>query len=284
MAIFDIVFTNPELSSGFVSPRAEYKAPLVGRAITFPIDENAPRVVTELTGVPATRSINITGGPTYLYTPTPMSAVDCAYDQQNRLWVCYICDAVGYLYWYDSLAQQMVTTNFGPVAQAFLLTDDVRFEAVSTNTNTVVFVYLRDSTVYYRDQQDRFTIEYTAVGLPAGHYIEQVGMTTATRLEIRVAEDTYVYDRNWDVGSMGPAPWYPLDTTTASSYVLQVVLESRVVAKTLKEAMASSGVVDIGLPVQYADNITSTPLGLITETTQTRDNLAGSGVTTISAG
>lgn len=284
MAIFDIVFTNPELSSGFVVPREELKTPLRGYAITFPVDENAPRVVTEVIGVPATRSINITGGATYLFTPTPMTSVDCAYDQQNRLWVCYICDDTVYLYWYDSLAQQMVTTNFGAASQAFLLADDVRFEAVSTNANTVVFVYLRDSTVYYRDQQDRFTIEYTAAVLPAGHYILQVGMTSATRLEIRVAEDTYTYDRNWDVESRGPAPWYPIDTTASAGYVLQVVLESRVVAKTLKEDVTPSGVVDIGLPVQYADNIASTPLGLITETTQTRDNLAGSGVTTISAG
>lgn len=284
MSYLNLTYTSANLpaeGSALIPPRAAVKDPLVAFALTTPAT-GAP-VVTTVT-IDSNGWIVDGGGVVRLYPPSKPTSVDAAYDQLNRLWIGYVCDGLGYLWWYDSLPAQFVTLPIGPAEQMFLLMDDVRKSALLGQNSTVVLFYTRAGVLYYRDQQDRFGVEYAYVTL-GNRYVEQIGMNTTYRVVVKLAEDTYPTDATaWDVAALGPAPWYPLDTTAASSYVLQVVLESRVVAKTLKEAMASSGVVDIGLPVQYADSITSTPLGLITETTQTRDNLAGSGVTTISAG
>ena len=90
-----------------------------------------------------------------------------------------------YLRWYDSQAAQYVTTDFGLGKNPRLTLDDKRQTQIGNSD--VIFAYIRDGSVYYRMQRDRFQTEYQiASGLASSLVLRNIGMATNWRLQFEL--------------------------------------------------------------------------------------------------
>ena len=164
-------------------PRTWNKDPLVGSAVTIAQNVDDATIITTATWDPHTTLITCDNNP-YSVAVVDCTAVDIAYDQINRLNAMWVQDDNVFLYWYDALTASFVTSNFGEVTQAFLLMDDVRHYQQAHST--LMLVYSRAGTIYYRLQSDRFSIEYTVGTMQANGVIRNIGMNVYYRLQIAI--------------------------------------------------------------------------------------------------
>lgn len=89
-----------------------------------------------------------------------------------------------YLYWYDNTIPGFTTLAL-PAAVSPFLHYDFSVDSAS-GVGEVLLFYIRGTTVYYRKQNDRFTIEHTFGALPAGKTrLTGVGLGTNWRLHVR---------------------------------------------------------------------------------------------------
>lgn len=87
-----------------------------------------------------------------------------------------------FLYWYDSAQSAQITTEYGVdylTPQVSL--DDHRLHQ-SANAD-IIFAYLKNGNLYYRQQRDRFLIEYLLEEGIDGSELTQIGMTTKNRFQ-----------------------------------------------------------------------------------------------------
>lgn len=108
------------------------------------------------------------------------------FDQNMRWAVAYSLPDVTKLRWYDSFVAQYVTTEFPLVTSPKLTMDDKR--PMHLDTSDMIFAYIRESTLYYRQQRDRFTIERPLrENLFPGARIKNIGMNDKLRLQFELA-------------------------------------------------------------------------------------------------
>ena len=88
-----------------------------------------------------------------------------------------------YLYWYDTAQAAQITTEYGTeyiTPQVSL--DDHRLHQ-SANAD-IIFSYIKNNNLYYRQQRDRFTIErLLESGLSEDVELRQTGMNTKNRFQ-----------------------------------------------------------------------------------------------------
>lgn len=90
-----------------------------------------------------------------------------------------------FLYWYDTAQAAQITTEYGTeyiTPQVSL--DDHRLHQ-SANAD-IIFAYIKNGNLYYRQQRDRFLIErLLAEGLGEHAELTQIGMTTKNRFQFQ---------------------------------------------------------------------------------------------------
>lgn len=97
--------------------------------------------------------------------------VSLAFDNNMNICICYRQLEVVKLYWYDTTVQEMVITEFPEAFVGCVTLDDKR--AWFSSLNDVLFFYIRDEGLYYRQQRDRYQIERFLAPLPS-QYINVV--------------------------------------------------------------------------------------------------------------
>lgn len=112
--------------------------------------------------------------------------VALAFDQNMRPAVAWRLDNGRiYLNWYDTQIAQYVTTDFGLAKNPRLTLDDKR--ATQIASSDVIFAYMRDGSIYYRMQRDRYQTEYQiASGLASSLVLRNIGMATNWRLQFEL--------------------------------------------------------------------------------------------------
>ena len=113
--------------------------------------------------------------------------VGLGFNQNNDPFICYEtvnCEAK--LYWYDLVPQDYVTTTL-PAGSRWVACclDDHR--QTQTGTSYVILGYIRNGTLYYRQERDRFATEYS-MGTVGAAILYKVGMTKNLRLKFDVRE------------------------------------------------------------------------------------------------
>ena len=88
-----------------------------------------------------------------------------------------------YLYWYDTSQKNQITTKYGRDYKTPQLSlDDHRLEQ-SSNAD-IIFAYIKDNNLYYRQQRDRFLKEYLlSESLDENLQLRQIGMSTKNRFQ-----------------------------------------------------------------------------------------------------
>jgi hypothetical protein len=107
--------------------------------------------------------------------------VALAFDQNARVFVAYVTSTgAAFYYWYDSTIPGYRTSALsGPLQSVFAALDDSR-PALSSSSD-VLLAYVRAGVLYYRQQRDRFGIEYDLGAVPAS--LVQIGMNHADRFQ-----------------------------------------------------------------------------------------------------
>lgn len=94
-----------------------------------------------------------------LYSDTGISEISFTFDQNMRSALAFVKDDRAYLRWYDtSVGAQTVTELASDVITPRVSLDDKRY--TQSAINDVILAYIRSGSLYYRQQRDRFLIEY----------------------------------------------------------------------------------------------------------------------------
>ena len=136
---------------------------LIGETITVEADDVAPEV---------------------LVTGAGITAIAGAFDQNMNPAVAYVQGGVLKLYWYDSLEEEQVITEFGPGITPKICMDDKRASQTLLGNNDVIFCYVRDDVLYARTQRDRYEVEDPLANV-AGFTLVRMGMNTVNRLQFQ---------------------------------------------------------------------------------------------------
>ena len=114
-----------------------------------------------------------------------VSKVGLAFDSNMQPVVTYVSGGETFLNWYDSSVQRYITTSYGiDNTSPQISLDDLR--PVTSSTSDVIFSYVRDFKVYYRQQRDRYDIEYFVGDVPEGLTLVQIGMTKNYRFQFKI--------------------------------------------------------------------------------------------------
>lgn len=124
------------------------------------------------------------GAAAVVYEGERITEVALAFDQNMRPTVALVEAGVVKLRWYDSLIEGMATTSFPGARGPMLTLDDKRVFA--SQTNDIIFAYVRDGNAYYRQQRDRFGVEYLLGGTFGAARITQLGMGSNNRLQFKM--------------------------------------------------------------------------------------------------
>ncbi len=110
-----------------------------------------------------------------------------AFDQNMRPTVAYRNSSETLLLrWYDSLTHTYRTDSFGVGRNPRLSLDDKRLS--QSSLADVIFAYIRGSTLYYRQQRDRYQTERVLkAGIPESVVLKTVGMTRGLRLQFELS-------------------------------------------------------------------------------------------------
>lgn len=123
---------------------------------------------------------------TAVFTGSGITEVSLAFDQNMQANLAFVEDGVQKLWWYDTLVSGMVVTTFAGARSGMLSMDDKR--AGADAYNDIIFGYIRDGQVRYRQQRDRYGIEYTLGSVPgSSSRLLQLGMGTNNRMQFKVS-------------------------------------------------------------------------------------------------
>jgi len=123
---------------------------------------------------------------TTLFSASGVTALSFAFDQAMRPNVAYqLADGVVHLRWYDSTVPGYVTSTFGVVKNPRMCLDDKRIEQVQRSD--VILAYLRNGSLLYRQQRDRYAIERTlSTGVAPTSRLKNIGMGDNLRLHFEL--------------------------------------------------------------------------------------------------
>lgn len=108
-----------------------------------------------------------------------------AFDFNMQPCVTYIKSGRVYLNWFDTSVQQYITTDFGILKSPQISLDDRRDE--TSNNSDIIFAYVKDRSIYYRQQRDRFNIEYYVGDITQdGVTLVQIGMGRNYRFQFKI--------------------------------------------------------------------------------------------------
>jgi len=115
-----------------------------------------------------------------IFSGSGITEISFSFDQNMRFTLAYVESGNAKLYWYDSTISGMRVTNFGAsVLNPRVTMDDKR--SSQSSTNDIIFAYVRDGAIYYRQQRDRFQVERFIQG--GVSKLKKIGMNDKLRLQ-----------------------------------------------------------------------------------------------------
>lgn len=121
--------------------------------------------------------------PVVIFSFPGVTEISLAFDQNMRPTISYMRNGNGWLYWYDSLPQMPVHTEFVGAITPRVCLDDKRY--TQTGTSDVLLAYTKNNNLYFREQRDRFTIEYL-LKTEINATLLKLGMTNKNRVQFEL--------------------------------------------------------------------------------------------------
>lgn len=122
--------------------------------------------------------------------------VRLAFDQNMHPVIAYVSQNGTNLYWWDPTVPGQVFTPLDPaITNPCVTMDDKRPMETTLGNNDVILAYVRINNLYYRQERDRYGVEYTlANGLNnqiISPFLNKVGMNTKYRLQFDIYGNLY---------------------------------------------------------------------------------------------
>ena len=128
------------------------------------------------------RPLGSSDTPTLLFSAPGIQELSFAFDRNMQVSVAYTLAGVVKLRWYDSSVPGYVTTDFPGIRNPKLTHDDKR-ETASSRSD-VIFAYLTGTALRYRQQRDRYAVEYSLKeDVRPTLRLKLIGMTAQWRLQ-----------------------------------------------------------------------------------------------------
>lgn len=112
---------------------------------------------------------------------TNITEVSFSFDRNMNPAIAYVEDGTAKLYWYDTIAAAMTTTNFPGIITPRLSHDDKR--DLQSAISDVIFAYLKDGDLCYRQQRDRYQTEYVLAENVDSPGLIKIGMSRQLRMQ-----------------------------------------------------------------------------------------------------
>jgi len=133
------------------------------------------------------------GSPIPIFTEPDVFEFTFSFDQNMR-WTaaCLLRNGLCKFRRYDTVTNTYVTDTFTGFTGLKLALDDKRTNQTLSGRTDVLLTYLKGSTLYYRQQRDRFETERVLqTDLPANLRITNFGMNNRLRMQWRLRYRTY---------------------------------------------------------------------------------------------
>lgn len=123
--------------------------------------------------------------PTSVLTVANVSDFDFTFDQNMRLAIAYeLVGGGSRFYWYDTTVSDYVTMDLETAVTPKCAMDDNRDS--QTARSDIILAYIRAGTLYFREQRDRYEVEYELLEA-AGPAIIQIGMNRLWRFQFQIS-------------------------------------------------------------------------------------------------
>ncbi|WP_444931500.1 hypothetical protein ACJJIF_06910 [Microbulbifer sp. SSSA002] len=116
-----------------------------------------------------------------LISGSDITEVSLAFDRNMYPVIAYVEAGTAKLNWYDSSAAEQVTTDWPGIITPRVTLDDKR--QLQSAASDVIFAYLKDGHLYYRQQRDRFETEYLLQADVDSDGLIKIGMNRQHRLQ-----------------------------------------------------------------------------------------------------
>lgn len=131
---------------------------------------------------------------THLVTGSAITEVSLCFDQNMRPVLAFMDGGLCKLNWFDSLAASQVTTSYVGAYSPMVCLDDKREVALTAGWADDLFFYIRSGSIYYRQQRDRYGVEYLlTVIAPDVNRIAKLGMGANLRLQLHLVRAPTIY-------------------------------------------------------------------------------------------
>lgn len=117
-----------------------------------------------------------------IFVNVAMEEISLAFDSNMNPCFAYMNAGVAYFYWYDTVVSGYVTTTLPTGSRSpKCCLDDKR--PLENATRDILLSYMRDDKLYYREQRDRYTVEYLLTSGQGLLDLIQIGMNIANRVQ-----------------------------------------------------------------------------------------------------
>ena len=118
-----------------------------------------------------------------LYSEADITQMDFSFEQNMKPCLAFTQNGVAKFWWYNTVNLQYEIITLTGAMTPLTLLDDKR-EGLLGSSDIILF-YLRDGRLYYREQRDRFTVEYDS-GISGVRRLVRVGFTEGLRVQLAV--------------------------------------------------------------------------------------------------
>lgn len=183
-------FTVVPVTSDFLPPLDESYTPLLMRApggIAINNGSQGREVqfwTVSYDGAHINVDAEMSGSGSYVLPVAGVLACCLAFDSNMAVAIGYMTASGGHLYYFDSLTGSYQTLDFPRALSCRVAVD--KTNAFYSAKSDVIFAYVRDDdTVQYRQQRDRYAIDYP-VGVANGETLIRVGPSVDNRLQLQL--------------------------------------------------------------------------------------------------
>lgn len=121
--------------------------------------------------------------PFVLYSEAGITQMDFSFDQNMKPCLAFTQNGVAKFWWYNTVNLQYEIITLPGAMTPLTLLDDKRSDLLGNSD--VILMYLRDGRLYYREQRDRFTVEYDSQ-ISGVRRLIRVGFTEGLRVQVAV--------------------------------------------------------------------------------------------------
>ena len=124
---------------------------------------------------------DVTGNRTDVLIQPNITEMSFTFDQNAKPIIVYVLYGQTKLWWFDTAVNDRVITDFGAgLLSPRLFLDDKR--SMASSINDVLLGYVRIGNLYYRQQRDRYAVEYLLATGVVGT-LKKIGMGTNLRVQ-----------------------------------------------------------------------------------------------------